>query len=738
MPLQGLDIGDAVLTFVADTQDLDRAFDKLDETPEKLAPVGNALQGLSTYFGQVGDEAEGAAEKISEAGDEAGGSLREATGSAHLLGHAIGIHLPRQVFHFLGSLPALQPALAAAFSVVAVGFLAHAIAEVTEKVTSWIADTFIYTEAMKASNAEVVKTNALLLAQKDAYDKAKEAVESFGLSGAELTKHKIDELIKSMLENEAATRAASDTLYFYRNNLGATKEQAEAAATQLTVLTTTVKVQEELLLSLSQMWEKQKTEESVKAGESRIEAEKKVGEAEAALTLQMYRVDLAQRKGNYMQQVVVSQEYENTLYKIKMDALGAQIKEEQRLGKAGQSAVVRLQAEQEAETKGHLAKIFKSYADMLNKVNEVKKELVAELSPLGEEISNEVTKGFAKAEEAANALSIVLSVSMYASLEKAKKAFEDLKKTGLASQADLLKGQMALLKAQIEYDKELGKDVKSEAKALEVLQKAYDKLTHKAEDFSLKLKHAQTNEIRAFDQELQKSGKQSQAWGAATGAAISDVAQAYLEGSMTIGKALEQVAAAQLKAVAQIAFTKGTEQLAEGFGAWPDAPAMESHFESAGLWFALGGALSLAGGAMSGSGPLAGGGGSGPGSNRSGIGTGGGSSSYGGGGSGSVNIQHFAQGGLVTGPTLALMGEAGSAVAGNRPREAAIPLDDPHAVSQIKEAMGGGGHTIGVNVKSLISSDHLKKLVKQLNKGTRAGKFNLFSTHASRVVRKSM
>ena len=199
-----------------------------------------------------------------------------------------------------------------------------------------------------------------------------------------------------------------------------------------------------------------------------------------------------------------------------------------------------------------------------------------------------------------------------------------------------------------------------------------------------------------------------------------------------------RMAAAALQAIASIAEKHGAMEVAKALAAYGDGDYSGAGYDlaSAAAWFALAGGLSAAGSLSGG----AGGGGShgggvlAPNTNQGGsinpiAGTF---------GSSGPNVKKFADGGLISGTTLAMMGEGGPASAGNRPQEAAIPLDNPEAVSKIKEALGGGGgDTHHWHVRGLVSPDTLSKVADQLSGGVKKRKINLYSTNTFRVQKRS-
>ena len=97
-------------------------------------------------------------------------------------------------------------------------------------------------------------------------------------------------------------------------------------------------------------------------------------------------------------------------------------------------------------------------------------------------------------------------------------------------------------------------------------------------------------------------------------------------------------------------------------------------------------------------------------------------------------MQAFAEGGLVTGPTLALAGEAG--------REAIIPLDNPSAIKQMREAVVGGVGSYGyVHLhldQGMVGTDFkLQKLAGKLSKAVQNGRVHLTASNSLRLTKRS-
>lgn len=201
-----------------------RARDALGRFTAATEDADDAATGLGEELDATGDNAENAGEKIEEAGKLSARSLREAKGEAGLLGEMFGIHLPRHVRSFVAELPGVGSALQAAFAATAVLFLIEALVKGSEKLSEWISNTFIFTQAMKDGEQAVKDQNKTLLALAEQLDKDTEALARFGKTQGELKSDKVkelrEEIAKNLAEFEKASKAAKD----YATNANATVE----------------------------------------------------------------------------------------------------------------------------------------------------------------------------------------------------------------------------------------------------------------------------------------------------------------------------------------------------------------------------------------------------------------------------------------------------------------------------------------------------------------------------------
>jgi hypothetical protein len=344
----------------------------------------------------------------------------------------------------------------------------------------------------------------------------------------------------------------------------------------------------------------------------------------------------------------------------------------------------------------------------------------------------------------------VKSAEMYRrELKIAKEAYGEIEASGVATYGEILQAQIRVLEATIEVDAAQGKNVTKERAALDKLVTSYNHLGLALGKVVVQGKLA--DKVLAglgVDAKLMGGTIQNVALGAT--AALGQMFQAWAAGGLTVAQACEKITAAVLQSIAQYAFAQAIVEMAKGFAALPptspDFGHAHEHFTSAALWFVAGAAASAAGGAISGMSNNTGSAGA------SGLEGGviGEPSSGGAAGQAAppeqepvnvVNVQRFAAGGLVSRPTLSVLGDS---MSGGSQVEAALPLEDPSAMQTVGEAIGpyvngGGGNTynIDVHVEGMISPDNLTRVIRQINQKVLREGGNLVSSNALRVTQRS-
>jgi hypothetical protein len=204
-------VGDATLTFLGDTTNLDQACARLpgqvDESmsaaADSVGQVGDALKDVSYELDYTAANANYAGGEIQEAMHKASTSTAEARGEVALLGEMFGVHLPRHVRGFVAELPGVGEALNAAFAATAVFFLLEALVQGTEKLSNFIGSTLIYTDSAKAAASAQIALNDLFIKDAAAINAADEALKSYGLTSVQKTQKAIAEHSKSLVDNSA-------------------------------------------------------------------------------------------------------------------------------------------------------------------------------------------------------------------------------------------------------------------------------------------------------------------------------------------------------------------------------------------------------------------------------------------------------------------------------------------------------------------------------------------------------
>ena len=196
-------------------------------------------------------------------------------------------------------------------------------------------------------------------------------------------------------------------------------------------------------------------------------------------------------------------------------------------------------------------------------------------------------------------------------------------------------------------------------------------------------------------------------------------------GQESFSKAIEKATESALASLASQAIVKALFYTAEGVAALAmmNFGGAAQYFTAAGEMAAVGAAAGLAAHAMAG----AGGGSSNTQQGHNSANNAGQQNRSGG---SAVSVQQFATGGLISAPTLAIMGEESK-------REAVLPLDDPRTTDLLRQKIGGGGGVTVHVAGHVIGANDVVHLVKQINKAVNRGQAQLISSNSLRLTKRS-
>jgi hypothetical protein len=319
----------------------------------------------------------------------------------------------------------------------------------------------------------------------------------------------------------------------------------------------------------------------------------------------------------------------------------------------------------------------------------------------------------------------------------------------IAQHLQLTNQQLLSAQAVLADAKARGQDTTAIEKQIADLKKLQTELQKTTQD---------TNSLAQAETNLKN---ESQQMAQALGNAFANAMEQIMTGQKTVGQAAKEMIASMAEQWGKFYIAKGIADMFTD----PAAGAIELAEGTALL--ALGVALGAGGGfGGSGSSPVNNVSSS---SNPTGVQQ---SGSSGGGSNQTVSVTHLATGGLVTGPTRAMIGENGA--------EAVIPLSDPAALARIAGALlspstlraaspgmassaaaasagaparssepidsssqrdsSGGGDThnhFHVEVKGLISPDNLDKVMKRMSARVLKNQSSLHSSNSLRITRRS-
>lgn len=662
----GIDVGDAIFRFDADTTGLDAGLRKVDNIPTNIDPAKRAVNDLGKEFHTAQNGARELGEETDLAGEKVKFSMYEAKGELGLLGEAIGVKLPRHVRSFVAELPGMGAALTAAFSATAVLFVLQAIVETTKKLTEFTIEALYNAKSQEEMETATKNLNGELVVLHKAFEEAKAKADAYGKSAMQLareSKESVQERIKDLTaefkREEEELKVLDEAVRAHgRTRIGVMEAYHMARTGQLSYLEAITAV------TLGET-------AAVLKGRELIETQNRLIKTAAELKLEH------QNLRNSTNGVVTVQRHLNEEYKKAQEAFARTVselaKDEEKLERALNKGVVAVEAQ------------------------------ITELPKFVQQIL--------KTGQAFRDMGVITVGTFEQQAAAAKKSYSTIyeaEQRGLATSRDLLNARMKLVQAEIAL-----------AKARGLSTMALDK---------------EMKELKKMIGETDDYGKLAKKVADQVGHAVVQTAFAYGQGAITITQALRQVTGAIISEVAKQAEVEGAKNLAKAFGDMGDYDfgAAGHHFAAAGAWFALAGGASAVAGAVSGSSAT-------PGTVGNPVNvTGTGATSTGGGAAapkpmGSTSIQSFANAGLITKPTLAMLGDRPGSKG-----EVAFDLDDKRSIDAIKEAMGGGGGgDIHVHVKGMISGDNLGKVIQNISQRVKRGQSTLHSSNSQRVTKRS-
>jgi hypothetical protein len=761
---QGISVGDAVLTFLGDTTNLDAAYDrvgaqaaaKLQPAQDAISDIGDAWQFAGHTAATAGDEAEIAGTKIADAGEKAAGGMRHAAEATRTVEEAIGVRLPRGVNSFLAELPGIASAVDIAFSASVVFFLIEAVVQASEKLTNFISTTFIFTQAMKDSDAAIAKSNVTLLAHAESVKKSEEEMSKWGKTAAGIAQDTVAKLTDELKQNDEQFRDALDNIYGWNNSVGVSKDVADKAKASLTELASAHKDLSAQLEIAKHAQDELSSGEQNAAGKELIEIRQKSGEALIGLQTQQALRQLLVVKQSVAQEAQVQRDADTALYQLKLSGLQQQLNLTQTEGQEGVAEAARILGEIESLNTEHKTKILANYVSMMERL----KQITAQPIPLiTAPVSNTVelsglAKEFADAQQQAENLGITLQSTLVKASKDAGDAYLRLiadYKSGVVTQKDVIEGDKKWIQSQIDAAKALNLTKLQVRELTTELQK----LNSGTDNSAVKIKHL-SDLFGKFEKDaggtqevittLTTIGKTAfNQFGASVEKAFADA----VLGQGNFAVAMEKALASALASIAAQAAVQAIYYTAEGFAALAsyNGVSASNYFTAAAEMAAVAVVAGVAGHEIAGA--ASGGSNSGGSSSTSNKPVSAASDS---GNVGNVatnptqttNVQRLGDGALISKRTLAVIGDS---LSGGNAREAVMPLDHPESLAAIAGALAPhiaahlgamGGGTVHVHMPKGSFVGTAQDLARNINKGVKSGKVTLHSSNTFRVTKRSI
>ncbi len=690
-------------------------------------------------------------------------SMQEAKGSLALISEEMGVKIPRHIRGFIADMPGVGQALNAAFSAVALFVVVQLLVEATQKLTEFIGATFIYTEANKAAYKAQVDVNNAILEQVNKLKELKDAYELIGVSGTSKTIIEFQRLTTEVNKNVKALQDARDAAAFYSKGFADDTVSPEeiakriaAANLEIARLGPLVAAQQQQQANIQKTYEDESLAETITHGEARITVEKTIGEATIGVLQANSKLHLALTRASFYDQVQAQAGFDQELYELSVKTLHDQAANLAKDPTKNLDRIKELNAQIEALEDQHKAKLLASAADLYARVAVLQRtiEQPAVIVPATEIALTPAGKAIKDLEDALKSLGITGSATWAGQVADATAAYHQIKASADATTSDILQAYEKMLIAQKAFALSTQNRSAADAydKELQTVRAELVKLgieTDKTHDKTLKMGLGYNTAGAALDKFAEKLRDQHKeltqtqstfddVLGSVTGAFGKSVEAAIL-GTDSLGHALEASLAQEAATIASKSAMYALYWAAWGIADMFWNPGRSAADFAASAEFAVIAGVAgvfartinpktaTTGSATTGS--------TSPAATAATTGT--------------VNpvqvanVQSFARGGLVTEPTLAMIGDSiagGTRASTAGAKEIVWPLEDPKASAAIARAVagaGGGGGSIQVFVQGLISPDNLAKVVKDINRKVKGNQLHLASSASLRVNKRS-
>jgi hypothetical protein len=666
-----VNVGDAVLKFVGDTSNVDAAFDSVGAR----AKVGLAPANAALDDMQDGFKAAGQGGTAAAATIEpAMERVKTSTRGATEQVRFLSEEAGVRLPRAMARLAADIPGLSTALGA---AFQVTAIlfaVELSDSLTKKFAD-FIF---KVQDTGAIIAWNKVMLDQASAIAKVKQELADFGLSADDIARNKIKALVDEIDNQNKSAAAAGVEMAKYRQAFGDAAEKMPEYIAFETKYGEATKA-----ATLATMQRTLAVEQLQKAEADAAKAKQEKDEANAIKQIYEYTALLNGIQEKYNREVA---ELEKTLDRISKETKANPIEV---VLPANVKAILDMRKEAQA-----LGVTLRS--DLTVKLKEAQEAKAAFIEVMGTKDAPQIAlfdAAITKAQQAVHAFGIVSLETKQqqnkAALEVAESELVEARARGMNTKA---------IQDEIDGLKKIQGELRREQNEVEKTKDALSKLDDSAKQSAVEL-----------------------------GDAVEAAMQGMLAHQESFGRAMEKavlgIIAKQAQAWGQYYIGIGTAELLSGD-------------PSGGLVLAEGFALEALAGAL---GALGGG------INASSSGNSGGNRfQYGSSvsntgsqaGSGRSNsVQGFADGGLVTSPTLAMIGEGGG-------REAALPLDNRAVMATvgraIAEAGGGGGGGLHLHLPHgmVIGDSELSKLAKKMSSAVARGKATLNSSSTFKVTKR--
>lgn len=445
----------------------------------------------------------------------------------------------------------LGPALATAFSPLAILSFATALVDVADKLSKFISDTFIYTDAQKEADEEIARANKTATEHAQTIQRLDDAYLRMGKTASQQTQMDID-LTKQKIQEQ---KDLVDGYFIEKTWTAETIQQEKAAIENYDKEKKTLVELQTVLRNLRHEHALLQNDELKPAAEAEIQGWEKAQQARIDLEKSTWSIIQSLARTNAAEREAAETQFENQIYQIKLAALSRRLEVEKVDPDRNIAQIVSLQHQIEALALEHRTRLNQIHAQGINEQKKQDDDWWKSVVETNQRVNTEILKE-AKAQNNAIIARNKELLDAQAALYK-----EDIDNAQVNEQIKVQLAEAELAKGKISKQQEIQivaaakqEEIRLEIQAWQAIESLYDQEPKKVAEIEAKISklraQARLADAKAIADEAKAAESTYKQLWSSIGNTFKSTLDGIIQGHETAAQAVQKLLSGLLQDIA--------------------------------------------------------------------------------------------------------------------------------------------------------------------------------------------